>query len=105
MAERTLLLLVFLLPAAGCSSSTSGDDPADTTAAPEVTAVEPGERQGPSLKTPVDVSLVKKKLMPAPRGDDDLLKDISTRKQGIDWPTFLGASRTNTSPEKGIITD
>jgi outer membrane protein assembly factor BamB len=73
-------------------------DPAGTPAAG-------GQRQGPSFNTTVDVALVKKKQVPAPRGDDDQLKDISTRTQGIDWPTFLGASRTNTSPEKGIITD
>ena len=51
------------------------------------------------------VALQKKKKVPAPRGENDVLEDISTRKEGIDWPDFLGPNRNNSSPEKGIITD
>ncbi len=36
--------------------------------------------------------------------DAGLPKDLSTRKQGIDWPDFLGPNRDNRSPELGILT-
>ena len=32
------------------------------------------------------------------------LKDIGTRKAGVDWPIFLGPTQDSKSPEKGIIT-
>lgn len=34
----------------------------------------------------------------------NLPKDLGTRKQGIDWPDFLGPNRDNRSPEQGILT-
>src|SRR5258708_5202797 len=32
------------------------------------------------------------------------VQDIGTRKQGVDWPKFLGPTTDSKSPEKGIVT-
>lgn len=40
----------------------------------------------------------------AARSNDELPKDLGTRKAGIDWPDFLGPNRDSRSPEKGILT-
>ena len=38
-------------------------------------------------------------------GQEELLPDLGTRKQGEDWPVFLGPRGDSTSLEKGILTD
>lgn len=38
----------------------------------------------------------------APAAD---VPDLGTRKQGVDWPRFLGPTGDSRSPERGIITD
>ena len=114
MLPRTLLLLLLSLLAAasGCTSADRGGDPPGATpgqagesAGTAITAAPGEDNQELSFNEMVPVAVVKEKTVPAPRGDDDVLEDISTRAQGIDWPTFLGADRTNSSPEKGLITD
>ncbi len=40
-----------------------------------------------------------------PTPSKDEMPSLWTRKQGIDWPSFLGPNRDSKSPEKGIITD
>src|SRR5439155_13546999 len=32
------------------------------------------------------------------------VSDLGTRKQGVDWPRFLGPTGDSKSPERGIIT-
>ena len=39
----------------------------------------------------------------APKGEQDL-PDLGTRKNGVDWPGFLGPRHDGTSPEKGLVT-
>src|SRR5690349_20017164 len=41
----------------------------------------------------------------ASAGDDRAtpIKDLGTRRGGIDWPCFLGPKGTSESPEKGIL--
>ena len=118
------LLLTVLWSGSGCSSSTSGGNQPQASQTAE--AGEPGKQasgkrefaqapdgelnppdtvQRPQHAETMTVALIKEKRVPAPRGDDDQLPDLSTRAQGIDWPTFLGPDRNSTSPEKGIITD
>jgi outer membrane protein assembly factor BamB len=38
-------------------------------------------------------------------GDEQPLPDVGSRRQGIDWPDFLGPHRDSRSPETGILTD
>ena len=40
----------------------------------------------------------------APAAGQEALRDIGTRKQGVDWPKFLGPTADSKSTEKGIIT-
>ena len=116
----SLLLLTCLWTATGCTTSSSGGKTAEQEPAKRATAVnpeksDPGQAEkpetrnegveGPPLNETFNVALLKKKRVPAPRGEDDVLEDISTRRGGSDWPSFLGPNRNSSSPEKGIITD
>ena len=116
----SLLLLTCLWTATGCTTSSSGGKTAEQEPANRATAVnpeksDPGQAEkletrnegveGPPLNETFNVALLKKKRVPAPRGEDDVLEDISTRRGGSDWPSFLGPNRNSSSPEKGIITD
>lgn len=73
-----LLSLLLLSLALGCGTNPAGAEPdqKDNIAASQVPAAE--EKTLPSLRT---------------------------RKEGVDWPIFLGPTRDNKSPEKGVLTD
>ena len=120
MSRSTLLLLLLtcLWLTTGCTASPSGMDPEESISANQKATTVPQEHAGASkgvspnpdverspFNETFNVALLKKKRVPAPRGEDDVLEDISTRTLGNDWPTFLGPNRNNSSTEKGIITD
>jgi outer membrane protein assembly factor BamB len=61
---------------------------------------------GPSGQSPPTPFLVKGAKAPVPAPDPfpaRAVADLGTRKQGSDWPGFLGPEGTSVSPEKGIL--
>src|SRR5947209_11571834 len=64
---------------------------APTQPVPNVRVEESTERQ---LATPAKVDA---------REHSRIVPDLGTRKQGSDWPGFLGPFGTSVSPEKGIL--
>jgi outer membrane protein assembly factor BamB len=72
----------------GCSNSPAGADPAAAIPAAEDTEASANVQVTAAVSKP-----------------DDDLPSLWTRKQGVDWPIFLGPTRDSKSTEKGILTD
>lgn len=86
MARLRLLSVTLVAALLGYSDNPAGADPA----APDT---------NDAVQAPRDAVAV------AATKVDDELPSLWTRKQGIDWPIFLGPTRDSKSPETGILTD
>src|SRR5262245_60758151 len=85
MSQRGSLVVASLLISALCCAQASSQ-------APKVPA-----KSTPAKSTPA-------KQTPAKLAAGELPPDLGTRKQGVDWPVFLGPTGDSKSTERGILT-
>jgi outer membrane protein assembly factor BamB len=88
------LILAGLLPLAGCAEPVTAN-PAPSEASP---TDQPEAAKGPAAAAEPEIAV-------APAATGALPPDLGTRRQGVDWPTFLGPTGDSKSPETGILTD
>jgi outer membrane protein assembly factor BamB len=92
-------LALFVLSACGCGGG-------DGTLQPTAHGQEGGSASDSSssgMALPVD-PLNNTIVYPRPADDAAELKDIGSRKKGVDWPCFLGPTGDSRSSETGILT-
>lgn len=83
--------------AGGASGGSDARESADRTASdPSVAGADTGGESADDPRTPSATQSSR---------DERELKDIGTRRQGIDWPCFLGPNYDSKSPETGILRD
>ena len=92
------LMILLSTAAAGCGPTRApAEERKPASAAAEK---QPPTKSAPAAETPARAKTNESpaELPPPPEGN------LWTRKNGVDWPTFLGPSGDSKSPEKGILT-
>lgn len=100
----SLLILGSLLVGCGQPATLQAQSAAPPAKTPSAQpAEEQGSQQVEEAKEPAATEQATEQAANTPA--EKLPADLSTRKKGVDWPTFLGPEGNGHSPEKGLVTD